>query len=86
MVAAMQPDTFYYKDRLDRPRIGLIAEDLARIDPRLSEWDEQGRPNSIDFPALFAVLIKATQEQQRELNMLRREIEGLRFTRQASYQ
>lgn len=72
MVGAMQPDTFFYNDRADRRRLGLIADDLAKIDPRLSEWDEQGRPNSIDFSAMIAVLVKAVQEQQAQIERLQR--------------
>lgn len=78
IVTAMKPDSFYYKDRLDRPRLGLVAEDLAAIDPRLSEWDESGRPNSIDFPAIMAVLVKAVQEQQGQITEMRSEIERLK--------
>lgn len=74
MVAAMQPDTFFYRDRLDRPRIGLMAEDLAEIDPRLAEWTAEGKPNSIDFPAMMGVMVKAIQE-------LRAEVESLKFGR-----
>ena len=78
MVAAMKPDTFFYKDRLDRNRIGLVAEDLASIDPRLAEWDQEGRPNSIDFPAIMAVMIKAIQEQQAQISVLAEQLNTMR--------
>jgi len=71
MVAAMQPDTFFYRDRLDRPRIGLMAEDLAAIDPRLAEWTDEGKANSIDFPAMMGVMVKAIQQLQAEGNELK---------------
>lgn len=78
LVAKIEPDTFYYNDRPDRPRIGLVAENLAAVDPRLSEWDAQGRPNSIDFPAMFGLLTRAMQEQQAQINALKREVGELR--------
>lgn len=81
MVMAMTPDTFLYKDRLDRRRLGLMAEDLAAIDPRLSEWDGDGRPNSIDFPAMMATFAKAIQQQQAQIEALSREVAALRETR-----
>lgn len=81
IVSALRPETFYYLDRLDRPRLGLVAEEIAAVDPRLSEWDSDGRPNSIDFPALMAVLIKAAQEQQAQIADLRREIDSLKAER-----
>lgn len=68
MVTAIEPATFFYKDRLDRPRIGLIAEQLAGVDKRLAEWDGAGRANSIDFPALMALQIKALKEVDARLN------------------
>lgn len=86
LVAAMKPDTFYYKDRLDRARIGLMAEDLAAIDPRLSEWDQNGRPNSIDFPAIMAVMVKAIQEQQAQIRALTIKVRGNATREQARLQ
>ncbi len=74
MVSAMEPDTFFYRDRLDRERIGLMAEDLAAIDPRLAEWSE-GKANSIDFPAMFGVMVKAIKELSDEVEALR----GIRY-------
>lgn len=93
-VLKLRSTTFFYNDRPDRNRIGLIAEELADVDPRLSEWDEQGRPNSIDFPAIMGVLIKSVQEiaskndeqdeqddeQDAEIALLRAEIEALKGT------
>lgn len=71
LVAAMQPDTFFYNDNGKRNRIGLVADDLAKIDPRLSEWDADGRPSSIDFSAIMSVLVKSVQEQQAQINALK---------------
>lgn len=77
MIAAIQPDVFTYKDRPDRPRLGLIAENLALVDRRLSEWDAEGRPNSIDFSAMIALLVKANQEQQAQIRRLESQLKQL---------
>lgn len=58
----LKPTSFFYNDRPDRQRWGFIAEDLSATDPHLSEYDADGRPNSIDFPALFAVIVGTIQD------------------------
>ncbi len=77
IIMRMKPSTFFYKDRLERNRIGLIAEDLNAVDSRLSEHDADGKPNSIDFPAIMAVLIKTAQEQQAKIVSLTRKVERM---------
>ena len=80
LIGKIHPATFFYKDRLDRNRIGMVAEQLAAVDPRLAEWDKDGRPNSIDFPAIMGVLVKAVQEQGKRIDDLNK-----RSTQQLPY-
>lgn len=77
LVSSIKPSAFFYNDRSDRARLGLIAENLAKVDPRLAEWDAQGRPNSIDFPAMMAVMVKAIQEQQARIEQLEARITAM---------
>ncbi len=44
-----------YKDNPGE-QIGWMAEDVAEVDPRLVNFDEEGRPNSIRTLAIMAVL------------------------------
>lgn len=74
MVAMMEPDKFVYRDNYNRNRLGFMADDLAKIDPRLAEWNADGKPSSIDFPAMMAVLTKALQEQQKEISDLKKKV------------
>lgn len=69
MLAKLVPVKFFYNDNDRRLRYGLVAEQLAAVDPQLAEWDK-GKPNSIDFPALFAVMIKTAQEQEAVIKTL----------------
>lgn len=85
IIMKLKPSTFFYKDRLDRSRIGLIAEDLDAVDSRLSEHDADGRPNSIDFPAIMAVLIKTAQEQQVKITSLQRRIDRMEAANNAAF-
>lgn len=78
VLARLKPTTFTYKDHPERPRIGFIAEELNAVDPRLSEHEADGTPNSIDFPAVLAVLVKAGQELQDEVDSVRVELRALK--------
>jgi hypothetical protein len=45
-------------------RIGLIAEDVVELFPEVITFDEQGRPDAVDYQSLVAPVIRAMQEQQ----------------------
>lgn len=59
-------------------QLGLIAEEVRDVDPRLVGTDEAGDPRAVRYQQLSAVLVKAIQEQQREILALKREIRGMR--------
>ena len=44
------PENYY------RQRIGLIADDVAKIDPRLVEYDANGEVRTIDYNAIISIL------------------------------
>lgn len=77
LVMALKPAAFAYKDRPARDRAGFIAEDVSAVDKRLAEFDDKGRPNSIDLPALVSLLTKAVQEQQAQIGELRKVIAAM---------
>ena len=62
MVMRLKPSTFFYKDNLERERIGFIADELQAVDPRLGDAYKDGNARSIDIPALIALNTKAIQE------------------------
>ena len=62
MVMQLKPSTFFYKDNLDRERLGFIADELQAVDPRLGDAYKDGNARSIDIPALIALNTKAIQE------------------------
>jgi hypothetical protein len=61
-------------------QIGFFAEDVARVDPRLVSFDsDDGTPHAVRYQQLTALLTKAIQEQQRQIERLAkrvRELEG----------
>src|SRR3989338_5873845 len=62
--------TFKGDPNLEIEQIGLIAEAVNQIDPRLVSVDNNGLPKAIKWENLTAVLIKAVQEQQAEIDEL----------------
>jgi hypothetical protein len=53
------------------PMVGLVAEEVKNIDPRLIGLGADGEPMGVRYMQLTAVLIKAIQEQQREIEVLK---------------
>lgn len=79
-IAALRPVLYQYADNEqfnhkaeDREREGFIAHELAEVIPSAVEG-EKDAPNQIQslrIDALVAVLVKAVQEQQEQINELR---------------
>ncbi len=71
---ALKPVTFRYKKEIDRSRtlsFGLIAEEVAKISPDLITRDRQGKPETVRYEAVNAMLLneflkehKKVEEQQ----------------------
>jgi hypothetical protein len=72
-IMAMAPVSFAYNDNeAEGEQLGLIAEQVAKIDPRLVANDNDGRPLKVRYLNAIAVLVAAMQDQQREVEALRR--------------
>jgi len=57
---SLKPVTFRYKKELDPkaiPQFGLVAEDVARVDPALVARDEEGKPYTVRYEAVNAMLL-----------------------------
>ncbi len=72
---ALKPVTFHYKtDNTNTPQFGLIAEDVAAVNPDLVVRDKEGRPYTVRYDAVNAMLLneflkehKRVEEQAREI-------------------
>ena len=77
---ALKPVTFRYKKEIDRQRIpqfGLVAEDVEKVDPDLVARDEKGKPYSVRYDQVNAMLLNEflkahgkMEEQQRQIQAL----------------
>ena len=56
--------------------IGFLAEDTANIMPKsVTEYDAAGAPSSVDYTAIIPVLVKAIQQQQAQIDQLKRQLQ-----------
>ena len=79
-ILSLKPVTFRYKKELDPeaiPQFGLVAEDVAKVNPDLVVRDEDGKPYTVRYEAVNAMLLneflkehKAFLEEQRKVQEL----------------
>lgn len=75
-IAALKPVTYLYNkgygDDGARQQFGFLAEDVINAMPKLVGLDLQGRPNSVDMLGMIPAMVKAIQEQQAEIDELKK--------------
>jgi hypothetical protein len=79
-ILGLKPVTFRYKHDLDPdgiPQFGLVAEQVEKVDPDLVARDEQGKPYTVRYEAVNAMLLneflkehKAFVEEQHKVQKL----------------
>jgi hypothetical protein len=84
---ALKPVTFRYKQDADPTRalsFGLIAEDVAKVDPDLITLDQERKPETVRYEAVNAMLLneflkehRKNEEQQATIARLQKQIEAL---------
>ena len=80
-ILALQPVTFRYKHDLDPagiPQFGLVAEQVEKVNPDLVARDEQGKPYTVRYEAVNAMLLNEFLKEHRkvqdlEANVLRQQ-------------
>jgi hypothetical protein len=78
-ILSLKPVTFHYKsDTKDTPQFGLIAEEVAEVNPDLVVRDENGEIYSVRYDQVNAMLLneflkehKKVQEQQTTIGQLK---------------
>src|SRR2546429_7132379 len=88
-VLSLRPVTFHYKtDTKGTPQFGLIAEEVAKVNPALVLPDKEGKPYTVRYEAVNAMLLNeflkehltvqeqgaTIAEQQKEINALKAEL------------
>jgi hypothetical protein len=68
-ILALKPITFRYKKELDPdgiPQFGLVAEQVAKVDPDLVARDDQGKPYTVRYEAVNAMLLNEFLKEHRK--------------------
>lgn len=67
-ILSLQPVTFRYKHGLDPegiPQFGLVAEQVEKVNPELVVRDEHGKPYSVRYEAVNAMLLNEFLKEHR---------------------
>jgi hypothetical protein len=89
-VLALKPVTFRYKKEVDSdgiPQFGLVAEDVEKVNPDLVVRDKEGKPYTVRYEAVNAMLLneflkehREVQEQKTTIAQLKSRMEALTAT------
>jgi Chaperone of endosialidase len=72
-ILALKPVTFRYKHELDPagiPQFGLVAEEVEKVNPDLVARDEQGKPYTVRYEAVNAMLLNEFLKEHRKVETL----------------
>ena len=72
-ILALKPVTFHYKKELDPedvPQFGLVAEDVEKVNPDLVARDEEGKPYTVRYEAVNAMLLNEFLKEHRKVQQL----------------
>ena len=78
-ILALKPVTFRYKHDLDPegvPQFGLVAEDVEKENPDLVARDEQGKPYSVRYEAVNAMLLNEFLKEQKQFRNRERPLQN----------
>jgi len=86
-ILGLKPVTFHYKKELDpndTPQFGLVAEEVDKVNPDLVARDDQGKPYTVRYEAVNAMLLneflkehRTVQQQGAIMARLEKQVERL---------
>ena len=81
-ILALKPVTFHYKNQDTKkaentPQFGLIAEDVAEVNPDLVVRDKEGKPYTVRYDAVNAMLLNEFLKEHRKNEAQQKQIEAL---------
>ena len=74
---ALKPVTFRYKKDADPSQalsFGLIAEEVAQVSPELITRDEEGKPQTVRYEAVNAMLLNEFLKEHRKFEIQTRKL------------
>jgi hypothetical protein len=79
-ILKLKPVTFRYKANLDPegvPQFGLVAEDVAKVSPELVARDTKGKPFTVRYEAVNAMLLNEFLKAHRKIEDQQKHIDAL---------
>jgi hypothetical protein len=78
-ILALKPVTFRYKHKLDPkgiPQFGLVAEDVEKVNPDLVARDDEGKPYTVRYEAVNAMLLNEFLKEHAKVEQLKKDFES----------
>jgi hypothetical protein len=70
-ILSLRPVTFHHKtDNNETPQFGLIAEEVAKVNPALVLPDKEGKPYTVRYNAANAMLLNELLKEHRKTEKL----------------
>ena len=80
-IFSLKPVTFHYKgDETNVPQFGLIAEEVAKVNPALIMGDKKGEPYTVRYDQVNAMLLNEFLKEHKTVQELKNEIAELTAT------
>src|SRR5438034_7595382 len=77
-ILALRPVTFHYRtDAGNAPQFGLIAEEVAKVNPALVLPDKDGKPYTVRYEAVNAMLLNEFLKEHRKVEQLEKQVAAL---------
>jgi uncharacterized coiled-coil protein SlyX len=80
-ILALKPVTFRYKvHTASTPQFGLIAEEVAEVNPNLVIYDDDGKPLTVRYEAVNAMLLNEFLKEHKTVREQKATIADLKST------
>jgi hypothetical protein len=80
-ILSLRPVTFHYKaDAENTSQFGLIAEEVAKVNPALVLPDKEGKPYSVRYDQVNAMLLNEFLKEHRKVERLEAMVTSLATT------
>jgi len=78
IILSLRPVTFHYKsDAKETPQFGLIAEEVAKVNPALVLPDKEGKPYTVRYDAVNAMLLNEFLKEHQKVEKLEAALRGM---------
>jgi len=77
-ILALRPVTFQYKRNIDpdcAAQFGLVAEDVEKVNPDLVVRDKEGKPYSVRYEAVNAMLLNEFLKEHKKVMALQKQLD-----------